>query len=65
MTSDHRVAGSSPAGCTISARADSKAILDHQELTAKPVVIRLLSVFAAQHADRELTCADNAARFPA
>ena len=65
MTSDHRVAGSSPAGCKASLIVDWRAILGHQKLTTKSVVIRLLSVFAAQHADRELTCADNAARFPA
>jgi hypothetical protein len=63
MTSDHRVAGSSPAGCKSSLRADLLAIMRARNQTTKSVVIRLLSVFAVQHADRELICADNAGHF--
>jgi hypothetical protein len=45
VTSDHRVAGSSPAGCTSSLKADRLAIWTPVKLTAENAVIRLLSVF--------------------
>jgi hypothetical protein len=63
MTSDHRIAGSSPG--RVQSKSHSRLAGDFRasKLTTKSVVIRLLSVFAAQHADRELTCADNAGHF--
>jgi hypothetical protein len=43
MTSDHRVAGSSPAGCKSSSRADFQAISVLKKQRRKELVIGLLS----------------------
>jgi len=45
MTSDHRLAGSSPAGCKSSLVKDWKAIRRYKNKTIKIDVIRLLSGF--------------------
>src|SRR6516165_4909935 len=45
MTSDHRVAGSSPAGCKASTRADRLAVKHLKNQSRKSAVIRLLSGF--------------------
>src|SRR6516165_6295285 len=45
MTSDHRAAGSSPAGCKTSIRADRLAIMHLKNQSQKSAVIRLLSGF--------------------
>ena len=46
MTSDHRVAGSSPAGCRSSTRADPQAITAPEKQRAEKLVVSLLSGFA-------------------
>jgi hypothetical protein len=46
MTSDHKVAGSSHAGCKASPRADLQAIKQSQNRTSKTAVIGLLSGFS-------------------
>jgi hypothetical protein len=38
MTSDHRVAGSSPAGCNSSTRADPMRVISRQNLVKKKTV---------------------------
>src|SRR6516165_3147935 len=45
MTSDHRVAGSSPAGCKSSLVNDLQAVLCPKNRSLKSTVIRLLSGF--------------------
>ena len=45
MTSDHRVAGSSPATCKTSMVKDHRAIWRYKNKTIKSAVIRLLSGF--------------------
>ena len=45
MTSDHRVAGSSPAGCKTSSRADLQALIASLNLNHDLSVGRLLDVF--------------------
>jgi hypothetical protein len=45
MTSDHRVTGSSPAGCKSSTRADSQPIMALGRWRQKKLVIGLLSGF--------------------
>src|SRR6516162_7484642 len=51
MTSDHSVAGSSPAGCKTATSADYQVILSTHQPEDKTVVIGLLSVFET-HDDR-------------
>jgi hypothetical protein len=46
MTSDHRVAGSSPAGCNSSTRADPMRVISRQNLVKKDGYFHSFATFS-------------------